>query len=75
MYPNKTLHLDDLCVDEKYRHQGVGKALYNKVVETAKKNNCYEITLNAWPGNEEAIKFYEKMGLRTKSVVLEHIIK
>ena len=75
MYPNKILHIDDLCVDEKYRRQGIGEALYHKVVEIAKENNCYEITLNAWPGNEAALKFYEKMGLKTKSIFLEHVIK
>ena len=75
MHPVKIFHLDDLCVDEKYRHQGIGEALYHKVVETAKENDCYEITLNAWPGNESALKFYEKMGLKTRSIFLEQIIK
>ena len=75
MYPVKVFHLDDLCVDEKYRHQGIGEALYNKVVEVAKENDCHEITLNAWPGNEAALKFYEKMGLKTRSIILEQIIK
>ncbi len=74
MYPIKVFHLDDLCVDEKYRKQGIGKALYQKVVETAKENNCYGITLNVWPGNESAIKFYEKMGLKTRSIIMESII-
>ena len=75
MYPVKVFHLDDLCVDEKYRHQGIGEALYNKVVEVAKENDCHEITLNAWPSNEAAFKFYEKMGLKTRSIILEQIIK
>ena len=75
MYPHKIFHLDDLCVDAKYRRQGFGEALYKKVVETAKENDCYEITLNAWPGNEAALKFYEKMGLKTRSIFLEQIIK
>ena len=75
MYPITVFHLDDLCVDEKYRRQGIGEALYNKVVEAAKENDCYEIALNAWPGNEAALKFYEKMGLKTRSIFLEHIIK
>jgi len=75
MHQNKILHLDDLCVDDKYRHQGIGEALYQKVVELAKENNCYEITLNAWPTNEAAMKFYEKMGLKHRSIILEQIIK
>ena len=75
MHPVKIFHLDDLCVDEKYRKQGIGKALYQKVVETAKENDCYEITLNVWPGNDAALKFYEKMGMKTRSVFMEHIMK
>lgn len=75
MYPNKIFHLDDLCVDDKYRHQGVGEALYNHVVNEAKKNNCYEITLNVWPSNKAALKFYEKMGMKTRSIIMEDIIK
>lgn len=75
MYPNKIFHLDDLCVDEKYRHQGIGEALYKMVVNEAKEQDCYEVTLNAWPGNEAAIKFYEKMGMKTRSIIMEDIIK
>ena len=75
MYPVKVFHLDDLCVDAKYRRQGIGEALYKKVVEAAKENDCYQITLNAWPGNEAALKFYEKMGLKTRSIFLEQIVK
>ena len=75
MYPKRIFHLDDLCVDEKYRLEGIGRALYEKVVEAAKENNCYEVTLNVWPGNDAALKFYEKMGMKTRSVFMEHIMK
>jgi len=70
----RVLHLDDLCVDEKYRHQGIGEALFNYVKEEAKKEDCYEITLNSWPGNEAAQNFYKKMGTKTRSIVLEYIL-
>lgn len=75
MYPKTIMYLDDLCVDNNYRHQGIGKALYNKVVELAKENNCESITLNAWLGNESAMKFYEKMGLKIRNVTLEGKVK
>ena len=74
MYPNKIFHLDDLCVDEKYRHQGIGEALFNYVKQEAKKEGCYEITLNSWPDNEAAQNFYKKMGMKTRSIVLEYIL-
>ena len=71
----KIYHLDDLCVDEKYHHQGIGEALFNFVKQEAKKEGCYEITFNSWPNNEPAIKFYEKMDMKTRSVVLEYILE
>ena len=70
----KVIHLDDLCVDENYRHQGIGEALFNFVKEIAKNDGCYEITLNSWPGNEAATNFYKKMGTKIRSVVLEYIL-
>lgn len=72
---NKLDLRDSKLLDEKYRKQGIGKALYQKVVETAKENNCYEVTLNMWPGNDATLMFYEKMGMKTRSVFMEHIVK
>ena len=74
MYPVRVLHLDDLCVDEKYRQQHIGQQLFKFVLEEAKRRGCYEITLNSWNGNEAATKFYEKMGLKTRSRILEYIL-
>lgn len=70
----KTLYIDDLCVDEKIRGQHVGKSLYEAVIEFAKKNSCYNITLNVWSCNESAIKFYEKCGLRPQKIGMENIL-
>ena len=39
-----------------------------------KQYNCHQITLNVWPGNEAALKFYEKMGMKTRSIVMEDIL-
>ena len=44
-------------------------------IRRAKKDDSYEITLNSWPNNEPAIKFYEKTGMKTRSVVLEYILE
>ncbi|UKI18618.1 MAG: GNAT family N-acetyltransferase [Bacteroidales bacterium] len=45
---DKSLYIDDLCVDERYRGQGVGKALYLAVKDFAAKNGCRNLTLNVW---------------------------
>lgn len=70
----RTLYIDDLCVDQKARGKGVGKALYEYVCAFAKANGCYDITLNVWEGNDSARAFYDRMGLKVKETTLEHIL-
>ena len=70
----KTLYIDDICVDEKARGQGVGKTLYEFIRGFAKQEDCYNITLNVWSCNPGAMKFYESMGLVPQKIGLEEII-
>ena len=70
----KTLYIDDICVDEKARGQGVGTQLYKYVVDYAKKNGFYNITLNVWTCNPGAQKFYEAMGLKPQKTCMEKIL-
>ena len=72
--PFTQLFIDDLCVDEKARGQKVGQKLFEHVKEVAKKNGCYEVTLNVWEGNDSARNFYEKMGMKPKETQMEIII-
>lgn len=70
----KTLYIDDLCVDENIRGKHIGKALYDSVLEFAKKEGCYNVTLNVWSCNETAMKFYEKCGLKPQKIGMETIL-
>ena len=70
----KTLYIDDLCVDEKQRGKGVGKALYDHVLMFAKENGCYNVTLNVWAGNDSALKFYQHQGLTMQKYGMEFIL-
>ena len=70
----KTLYIDDICVGHEYRRQGIGKALYNAVVDFARDCACYNITLNVWSCNPEAMKFYEALGLTPMKVCMEKIL-
>ena len=67
----KTLYLDDLCVDEKYRGEHIGKKLYDAVLKLAKENGCYNMTLNAWCFNQRAVGFYEKCGMQPLKIYME----
>ena len=70
----KTLYIDDLCIDEKSRGKHIGKALYEYAVNFANENDCYNLTLNVWATNENAVKFYEAMGLSVQKIVMEKIL-
>lgn len=71
---HKTLYIDDFCIDEKFRKQNIGKALFNKTRELAAEIGAYNIELNVWEFNEGAIKFYEKCGFATQKRRMEIII-
>lgn len=70
----KTLYIDDLCVDEKLRGQHVGKTLYEAALDFAKKNGYYNVTLNVWSCNKNALKFYESCGLKPQKIGMETIL-
>ncbi len=69
--PRQELYIDDLCVDESSRGSGVAEALYRHTLAFAQAQGCRFVTLNVWCGNGRAQRFYEKMGLRPRSVTME----
>ncbi len=70
----KTIYIDDLCVDESIRGKHIGTRLYDYVVNFAKENGCYNVTLNVWSCNESAMKFYEKCRLKPQKIGMEVIL-
>ena len=69
-----TLYLDDLCVDEGCRGQGIGSALYRAVLDLARDAGCYNVTLNVWPCNPGAVAFYEKCGMKVQKIGMEAVL-
>ena len=74
MVPHRNIFIDDLCVDNEVRGQKVGQRLFEFVKEEAKKMNCYEVILNVWEGNDNAVNFYRKMGMKTRATLMEIIL-
>ena len=70
----KVLYIDDLCVDETIRGKGVATKLYARVIEYAREIHCDAVTLNVWCGNDSAMKFYEKCGLKPQKIGMETIL-
>ena len=67
----KSLYIDDLCVDEDTRGRHVGSALYDYAVNYAKEIGCDTVTLNVWCGNDSAMAFYESRGLKPRNIHME----
>lgn len=61
-WKGRTLHLEDLIVQESQRGTGVGGALFNRVLQFAKEQNVKRAEWVVLDWNENAIKFYEKSG-------------
>lgn len=65
------IYIDDLCVEETCRGQGVARQLYEHTCAWARDLGCAFVTLNVWCGNDGAMKFYEKMGLTPRKIFME----
>ncbi|MDQ3393758.1 MAG: GNAT family N-acetyltransferase [Bacteroidota bacterium] len=60
-WKGKAMHLEDLIVTETLRKKGVGRLLFDKVVERAKELKVGRLTWQVLDWNEPAIKFYKKL--------------
>ena len=74
MEEHTTVYIDDICVDEAARGQGVGRALYEYILAFAREKGAYNVTLNVWTCNPGAMAFYEKLGLTPYKVGMEKIL-
>ena len=69
----KVLYIDDLCVDETIRGHGIATKLYEHTLAFAREQGCDAVTLNVWYGND-ALKFYEKCGMKPQKIGMEFIL-
>lgn len=56
------LYLEDLLVTESYRGRGIGKLLFDKLLEEAREKNYNGMVWQVLEWNEPAINFYKKYG-------------
>lgn len=70
----RSLYLDDLCVEETKRGRHIGSALYRHVLQFAKERGCHNVTLNVWSCNPGAMEFYRAMGMQPQKICMEQIL-
>ena len=65
MFPREFMDVDEFCVAEKYRRQGVATEMIEFIKKYAKDKGFHKLELNMWEINEGALKFYESVGFET----------
>lgn len=63
--------MEKIGVDKNLRKNGYGRILISEIKKKAKKENCNRIELTCWNFNKNAIKFYEKMGMKVQKLTME----
>lgn len=64
----KQINIDAICIDEKYRGNGIGTQLLEHLKTMGKEQGCTDMYLTVNQENENAIKVYEKFGFKVKSI-------
>jgi GNAT superfamily N-acetyltransferase len=59
-WKGKRLYLEDIVVTEKHRGKGIGKKLFDRIIQHALDQNCTGMMWQVLDWNEPAIRFYEK---------------
>ena len=67
----KVLLIDEICVDEKLRNQGIGTEMMAEVRVIGKAFGCTDMQLGVYPQNNEALAFYQKCGFRIRSIDMQ----
>ncbi len=65
MYERDYLDVDEFCVDEAYRRQGIAREMIAFIADLAGNEGFDRVELNMWEFNTEALAFYESVGFTT----------
>jgi GNAT superfamily N-acetyltransferase len=61
-WKGRHIHLEDLFVEEEYRHHGIGSAFFNRLIALAKEEKIRRIEWEVHDTNKKAQNFYRKLG-------------
>jgi len=61
-WKGKILYLDDLVITEKERRRGLGKMLFDELIQISARTGCRQMRWHVLDWNEPAIHFYKKYG-------------
>ncbi|MFK7691427.1 GNAT family N-acetyltransferase [Paenibacillus sp. HJGM_3] len=60
------IYINDLCVREEFRKKGIGRQMFQYILDYAKKMNVDAVELDVFASNQEAVRLYESIGMKEK---------
>ena len=66
----RILLIDEICVNEICRRQGIGTEIMLEVRALAKAFRCTDLQLGVYPQNDDAVGFYQKCGFTIQSITM-----
>lgn len=67
----KLAHIEDVCVKKEFRAQGFGKKLVQNIIQEARKEGCYKITLDCSDLNSS---FYKTTGFEIRGHQMSQLL-
>lgn len=67
----KVMVIEELCVEELCRGQGIGKQIMEDVWALSRAFRCTDLQLGVYPQNGDAVGFYQKCGFTIRSITMQ----
>ena len=64
-------YIDDFCGNSNYKRRGIGKLLFQYIVDYVRAEGASSLQLVVWEFNKGAIYFYNKMRMSTRNKKME----
>ena len=71
LVPRKVMIINQVCVEEALRNQGIGTQMMEEIRILAKAFGCTDLQLGVYPQNDAAVSFYQKCGFMIRSIDMQ----
>lgn len=68
LYEQKQFYIHHVSVDDEFKGQGIGKALFNEIESIAEEHGINKLALDVWAFNEDAQNIFKKLGFSVYNV-------
>lgn len=68
MTRRRIMKVEELCVEESCRGQGIGRAMMEDILALARAFRCRDVELQVYPQNQQALAFYQACGFQIRNV-------